>query len=133
LVTIEARLSISARSSRLAVSGEAPGEADRQGIGRENSLQVLENCLGFAAVSACSTKRRRTNWRRRDLRLRCVSQVRRRQLFNAFPDRSLAAVLVPAFAEVSVVQTKHLRCQPGRHVDTVSDMADGNIVFGLAG
>jgi len=42
-------------------------------------------------------------------------------------------VLVPAFAEVSVVQTKHLRCQPGRHVDTVSDMADGNIVFGLAG
>ena len=50
-------------------------------------------------------------------------------VFNAEPDLGFAAALVPVSTEVTIVETKHLRGEPGRNVDTVRDMPDWNLVF----
>ena len=47
--------------------------------------------------------------------------------------RGFAAVLVPARAEMAVVEPEHLRRQPRGHVHAVGDVADRNFVFGLPG
>ncbi len=54
-------------------------------------------------------------------------------ILDAFPDFGIGAVLLPSGSEMTVVQTKHLRRQPGRNVYAVGDMPDGNFVLGLAG
>src|SRR5437879_4271776 len=40
---------------------------------------------------------------------------------------------MPVGAEMAVVEAEHLRSEPGRNVNSVGDMADGNFVLGLAG
>jgi hypothetical protein len=54
-------------------------------------------------------------------------------VLDAFPDARFAAVLVPAGAQMAVVEPEHLRRQPGGHVHAVGDVADGHGVFALPG
>ena len=54
-------------------------------------------------------------------------------VFNPFPDFRLAAVLVPTGAEVTVIEAKHLRRQPGGNMHAVGDVPDRNFVFGTTG
>ena len=54
-------------------------------------------------------------------------------VLDPFPDFRFAAVLVPAGAEVTVIEAKHLRRQPGGNMHAVGDMPDGNFVFGTTG
>ena len=51
---------------------------------------------------------------------------------DPLPDARLGAVLVPAAAQVSVIEAKHLRRQPGGHVHAIGDVADRNGIFRFA-
>ncbi len=52
---------------------------------------------------------------------------------NALPDSGLAAVLVPARAQMPDVKAKHLRREPSGNVYAIGDVPDGNGVLGLTG
>ena len=80
----------------------------------------------------------RSRGRARIDELRLQAEMRLPQLaivdaLDSLPDLRFGAVLVPACAEMPVVEAEHLRSEPGRHMHAVGDMADRNGVFGLAG
>ena len=52
-------------------------------------------------------------------------------VLDAFPDSRLGAVLLPAGAEMAIVEARHLRREPRRHMHAVGDMSDGHAVFRL--
>ena len=54
-------------------------------------------------------------------------------VFNAVPGLRRPALLLPADAEMAIVEAAHLRREPGRHVNAIGDVADGNGVFGPVG
>src|SRR6202158_4498410 len=53
-------------------------------------------------------------------------------VINAFPDFRLAAAQMPSRAKMTIVEAKHLRSQPGRNMDAVGNMSDGNRIFQFA-
>src|ERR1700674_2577802 len=53
-------------------------------------------------------------------------------VINAFPDFRLAAAQMPSRAKMTIVEAKHLRSQPGRNMDAVGNVSDGNRVLQLA-
>src|SRR6266853_6567 len=54
-------------------------------------------------------------------------------IFDSFPDLRLAAMLVPAGAQVTVVKPEHLRREPRGYVHTVGDVPHGNRLLRPAG
>src|SRR5437763_4825176 len=52
--------------------------------------------------------------------------------FDALPDASLAAVLMPARTQMAIVEAEHLRREPGGDMHAVGDVANGNRVLGFA-
>src|SRR5260370_12416385 len=54
-------------------------------------------------------------------------------IFDPFPDLRLAAMLVPAGAQVTIVKPEHLRREPRRDVHTVGDVPHGNRLLRPAG
>ena len=54
-------------------------------------------------------------------------------VFDSFPDLRLAAVLVPAGPQVTVIETEHLRREPRGNMHAVGDVPDGDRLFRLAG
>ena len=68
------------------------------------------------------------------MRLRCVSQSSPSSTFSmASQVRFGAAALLPADAEMAIVEAAHLRREPRRDMDAVGDVADGHGVFRTAG
>ena len=117
------------------VGGEAARKADGQRIGTQHAFRgccrvsarfaaALGLLHGAAAAQIPAAA---------IFRLRCVSQSSPSSTFS-MPSQilRLAAVLVPAGAQVAVVETEHLRRQPGGDMDAVGDVADGDRIFRLA-
>jgi len=62
----------------------------------------------------------------------CLPQFAVVDVLDPLPNARVAAVLVPAVAEVPVVEAEHLRRQPRRYVYAVGDVADRDGVFRTA-
>ena len=114
------------------VGREPAGEADGQGIRAEYALQTLQNHRRLAAAlglldGAPANELDQLGFEV-EVRLPKFAVV---DVFDADPDFGFAAAMVPVGAEVAIVEAEHLRREPGRNVDAVGDVADGNFVFRL--
>src|SRR5207245_5943899 len=54
-------------------------------------------------------------------------------ILDGIPKAGFASTLLPAAAQMAVVEAKHLRRKPRGHVHAIGDMPDGDLVFLLAG
>src|ERR1700727_1806413 len=83
--------------------------------------------------SACSRARRRTKSISCVLSARWVSHSSPSStVFNGLPGAQPGTLALPSHTEMTVVKPRHLRRQPGRHMDTIGDVADGHGFFRLA-
>ena len=116
------------------VGGKAARESDGQRIGTEHPAQALQYFRRFAAAlglfhRALAHKFQQPRFQA-EMRFPEFAVV---HVLDPFPDAGFAAVLVPAGSQMAVVETKHLRRQPGGDVHAVGDVSDGNFVLRLAG
>ncbi len=116
------------------VGGEAAGKSNGEGVWTEHFTEAHEIFPRFVAAlglfhGAAADKLEKLGFQA-EVRLPEFAVI---DVLNAFPDFGIARVLVPVGAEMAVVETKHLRSEPGWNMNSVGDVADGNFVFGLAG
>ena len=115
------------------VGGKAAGEADGERVRTEHAAQPLQHFRRFAAALGLlhGPVAHKVQQPRFQVEMR-FPEFAVVHVLDALPDFGLAAVLLPAGSEMTVVETKHLRRQPGRNVHAVGDVPDGNFVLGLA-
>ncbi len=116
------------------VGGEAAGESDGQCVWTEHLAEAHESFARFVAAlglldGSAADELEKLGFQA-EVRLPEFAVI---DVLNAFPDFGIARVLVPVGAEMAVVEAEHLRSEPGRNVNSVGDVADGNFVLRLAG
>ena len=102
--------------------------------GLSTRARLCNTSGGSLRRSACSTARCADEFQQPRLQAEmCFPQLAVVHVFDPFPDLGVGAVLVPARSQMAVVETEHLRRQPGGDVHAVGDVADGHFLLGLAG
>ena len=116
------------------ICGKTTRKAYGEGIRTEHLSERLNGGGGFAATRGlrARTGAHKLNQLRFQTKMR-FPQLAIVDIFDTLPDLRLGAVLLPAGAEMAIIETEHLRSEPGRHVDAVGDVTDGNGIFGLTG
>ena len=116
------------------VGGKAAGKSDGQGVRTQNAAQALPEFQGFAAalrlLDGAGADKLQEALLQAEMRFPQFPII---DVFDPFPDARFAAVLVPARAQMAVVETEHLRRQPSGNVHSIGDVSNGNRVFRFAG
>src|SRR5207247_4532547 len=116
------------------VSSKPAGKSDGQHIRTEHAAKSLQRFVRLASalpLSHCAASHKFE-------KLQFQAQMRLPELgiveaFNSLPDSDVTRALAPTGAEMAVVETGHLRRQPGRHMHAICNVSDGDHVLGLAG
>src|SRR5579862_6109446 len=99
------------------VGGKTPREADGERVGTEHAFELLQDVAWFVAPGGlfdCAAADKFDHPRlQAKVRLPELAVV---DVFDAIPNFSFAAAEVPSRAEMFVVETEHLRGEPGRNV-----------------
>src|ERR1700689_287753 len=114
------------------VGGKAAGKSDGQSVWTQYLTQSLQDLSWFEATlglfhGSAAHKLEQLRFQAK-VRLPKFAVI---HILNAFPGARVAAALVPVRSQMPIIEAKHLRSQPGRNMNSVSDVSNGNLVFRL--
>ena len=115
------------------VGGKAARKTDGERIGTEHAFQLLQHLARFFAARGLldGAAAHKFDHPRFQVEM-SLPELAVVDVVDAFPDLGLAAAQMPSRAEMAIVEAKHLRGQPGRDMDAVGNVSDGNRVFRFA-
>src|SRR6185369_4721648 len=112
---------------------EATGKTDGQCIRTEHAAQCLQIFFRLSTTRRLldCTFANEINKTRLQVEVR-LPKLAVINAVNTLPGRGLAATLMPVGPEMTIVEAKHLRSDPSRHVDAVSNVPDGDFIFSFS-
>src|SRR5882762_4402949 len=112
------------------VGSKAARKTNGERIRTEHAFQLLQYAARFVAARSLldGAAAHKFNHSRLQIEMR-LPEFAVVNIVNAFPDFGLAAAQMPSRAKMAIVEAKHLRSQPGRNMDAIGNVSDGNRVL----
>src|SRR5208282_2287248 len=112
----------------------AARKTDGERVGTEYAFQLLQHAARFLAPRRLLDGAAAHKFDEARLQVEMsLPEFAVIHVVNAIPDFGFAAAKMPTSAEMAIVKAKHLRRQPGRDMNPVRNVSDGNRVLLFAG